>query len=562
MTMDSEESWIRRLLDIGQALVTELDQEAVLDRVLQAAREITGARYAALGVLDDRRAELERFLTSGMDEATHRTIGDLPRGRGVLGTLIEHPEALRLADVGLHPSSYGFPVGHPVMRSFLGVPILIRGQAWGNLYLTEKQDGEFTEADEEAATMLAQWTGVAIENARLYETSERRREELEKAFRGLEATRDVAVAIGGEISLEHTLELIVKRGRALVGARSLVIMLRDGEELIVQAHAGHAENVRDVRLPIAGSTSGQVLERGRAERIANVATRLQIAPQEFGVPDAQTALLVPMVYRGHAVGILAAFDHGADQEAFSEDDEQLLRTFAASAATAVALAQSVQSDRLRSSLAAADAERRRWARDLHDETLQGLGGLRLLLASALRLEDPQGARESMREAVERIEREIENLRSIITDLRPAALDELGLRAAIEALLDHHREQDGLQVDDELALPGPSSSAYRLVQEALTNVAKHARAERVRVAVSESAGEMLVEVQDDGDGFDPVATNDGFGLAGMRERVSLAGGTLSIDSGERGTLVRARLPARRRDAANSRPSGSDAEQAAS
>ena len=201
-----------------------------------------------------------------------------------------------------------------------------------------------------------------------------------------------------------------------------------------------------MRLPIADSTSGQVLERGRPERITDVAARLRIAPREFGVPDAQTALLVPMVYRGDAVGLLAAFDHGADRGVFSEDDEQMLRTFAVSAATAVALAQSVQADRLRSSLAAADAERRRWARELHDETLQGLGGLRLLLASVLAQDDLNPARGALEEAAEHIEREIENLRAIITELRPAALDDLGLRAAIEALLDRHREQSGAMID--------------------------------------------------------------------------------------------------------------------
>ena len=177
--------------------MTELDLAAVLDRVLETAREITGARYAALGILNEQRSELEQFLTSGVDEETHRAIGDLPRGRGVLGALIEHPQPLRLEDVGQHPSSYGFPAGHPPMHSFLGVPILIRGQAWGNLYLTEKQEGEFTEPDEEAAVILADWAAIAIDNARTYETSERRREEAEKAIRGLEATRDVAVAIGG-----------------------------------------------------------------------------------------------------------------------------------------------------------------------------------------------------------------------------------------------------------------------------------------------------------------------------------------------------------------------------
>jgi signal transduction histidine kinase len=224
-------------------------------------------------------------------------------------------------------------------------------------------------------------------------------------------------------------------------------------------------------------------------------------------------------------------------------------------------------------MAAADAERRRWARELHDETLQSLGGLRLLLSSALRRDDLQRAQEAMREAVERIEREIENLRSIITELRPAALDELGLRTAIEGLLDRHREQSGFQIDGELALPGPmagearlgeelESTVYRLVQEALTNVAKHARANRVRVAVRESDGELLVEVQDDGAGFDPDTGSRGFGLAGMQERVSLADGTLSIDSGEHGTLVRACLPARHRDPVGSPVGRSASEQAAS
>jgi signal transduction histidine kinase len=570
VSSSAEELWIRRLLDAGRALTTELDLAALLDRVLETARETTGARYAALGILNEGRSELEQFLTSGVDEATHRAIGDLPRGRGVLGALIQHPQPLRLEDVGQHPSSYGFPAGHPSMHSFLGVPILIRGQAWGNLYLTEKQDGPFDERDEEAAVILADWAAIGIDNARTYETSERRREEAEKAIRGLEATRDVAVAIGGEIALEHVLELIVKRGRALVGARSLVIMLRDGEELVVHASAGHASDNRGVRLPIADSTSGQVLLRREAERVTDVQARLRIAPSEFGVIDAQTALLVPMIHRGEAVGLLAAFDRGLDGSVFAEDDEQLLRTFAASAATAVALAQSVQADRLRSSLAAADAERRRWARELHDETLQSLGGLRLLLASALRSDDLPRTQGAMRQAVEQIEHEIANLRAIITELRPAALDELGLRTAIEALLDRHREQSGFVIDGELSLPGPSAeeerlggdletTVYRVVQEALTNVAKHAQAEHVRIAISAAEGELRIEVQDDGVGFDPQSAGEGFGLAGMQERVALAGGTLSLDSGERGTLLRACLPMR---LANGEEASSGSQQAAS
>ncbi len=556
MSAPSEDLWIRRLLDVGRELVTELDLEVVLERVLQTAREVTGARYAALGILNEQRTELAQFLTSGVGEETRRAIGDLPRGRGVLGALIEHQQPLRLADVGQHPSSYGVPAGHPVMRSFLGVPVRVRGEAWGNLYLTEKDDGEFSELDEEAAVILADWAAIAINNARLYEASERRRNDVEKAIRGLEATRDVAVAIGKEIGLEHVLELIVKRGRALVGARSLVIMLRDGEELVVQASAGHVEEMRGTRLPIAESTSGQVLERQRPERITDVPGRLRIEPSQFGVADPRTALLVPMLYRGEGVGLLAAFDRGEAGGVFHEDDEQLMRTFAASAATAVALAQSVQTDRLRSSMAAADAERRRWARELHDETLQGLGGLRVLLSAARRGADLGRAHEAMGEAVEHIEREIANLRAIITELRPAALDELGLQTALEALLDRHREHSGFEVDAALALRNPDNgdarldeeletAVYRLVQEALTNVAKHARAERVRVAVEEAGGELRIEVHDDGAGFDPARASDGFGLAGMRERVSLAGGTLSIESSDaQGTLLTACLPVHR------------------
>lgn len=556
MSEDLAELWTRRLLDVGRAVMTELDVAGVLDQVLKAAREITGARYAAIGISNDQRSELDQFLTSGVGNETRKAIGDLPRGRGVLGTLIKHPQPLRLTDVGQHPSSYGFPAGHPVMRSFLGVPIMIRGQAWGNLYLTEKQGGEFSQQDQDATVILADWAAIAIDHAQVHEASERRREMAERAVRGLEATRDVVVAIGGEIALEHVLELIVKRGRVLVGARSVVIMLRDGEELVVQASAGHVQDARGVRLSVADSTSGQVLAQLRPERITDVAARLRIDPSEFGVPDAQTALLVPMVYRGEAVGVLAAFDREGSHDVFSEEDEQMLRTFAASAATAVALAQSVQADRLRSSLAAADAERRRWARELHDETLQSLGGLRVLLSSALRREDSQLAREAMRAAVAEIEREINNLRAIITELRPAALDELGLRSAIEGLLDRHREQSGFRLDGELALPDPTAGeqrleedletiVYRLVQEALTNVAKHARASVVRVAVSEADGQLSITVQDDGTGFDAETTSRGFGLAGMQERVILAGGTLSVESNNRGTLITARLPSRRR-----------------
>lgn len=552
MNTPSDDARIRRLLDVGTSVVAELDMETVLHKVLEEARSITGARYAALGVLDEHRDGLERFLTAGVDAETHRAIGDLPRGRGVLGVLIEIPRPLRLADVGKHPQSYGFPAGHPVMRSFLGVPVVIRGQAWGNLYLTEKHGGgEFTESDEDAAVALARWAAIAIENARLYATSESRRAQLERAVQSLEAARDVTHAIGGEDSLDRVLELIVKRGRALVSARSVLIMLREGDELVVSASAGQAADARGRRVKIAGSTSGHVLKRGVPQRIADVTSHLTIGPEKLGVPDARTALLVPMLHRGEPVGVLAAFDHGEESEVFSADDELLLRTFAQSAANAVAIRRSVEADRLRAAIAAADSERSRWARELHDQTLQALGGLRVILASARGRPEVATKDQAISQAIEDIELEIGNLRGIITDLRPSLLDDLGLRPALEALLDRRREA-GLEIASELRLPDPAlgeaeltaeleTTIYRLVQEALTNVVKHAQATHVSVSVSIGDDKVIVEVSDDGVGFDAAVHTRGFGLAGMRERVYLSGGTIQVESNHAGTVVRARLP---------------------
>jgi signal transduction histidine kinase len=234
-----------------------------------------------------------------------------------------------------------------------------------------------------------------------------------------------------------------------------------------------------------------------------------------------------------------------------------LRTFAASAGNAVALNRSVEADRLRATIAAADAERSRWARELHDQTLQSLGGLRVALASVAGRGDPGTKDGVIRQAIEDIELEIDNLRGIITDLRPSMLDDLGLLPAIEALLDRRRE-GGLEIETELSLPDPAAGAagldpalettiYRLVQESLTNVVKHANADNVRVAIACTDAGVTIEVQDDGKGFDTGQPSSGFGLAGMRERVYLAGGTLELESAGQGTLVRARLA--RHDAAD-------------
>ncbi|MFP5388391.1 MAG: GAF domain-containing protein, partial [Thermoleophilia bacterium] len=258
-----DEPRLRELIDVGRSLVAELDPETIFQQVLEVACDLTGARYAALGVLDEDRHELERFIVRGIDPEARRAIGNLPRGRGVLGLLIEQPRPLRLSDVGHHPRSYGFPPGHPPMANFLGVPVMVRGNAWGNLYLTEKDGGDFDEADEQSAMILAEWAAIALENARLYRSVQSRGDEMERAVHRLEATTEVARAVGGETDLDRILEIVVKRGRALVEARSLLILLSAGDELLTASIAGeHSAEMAEARIPIAGSVPGQVLEAG------------------------------------------------------------------------------------------------------------------------------------------------------------------------------------------------------------------------------------------------------------------------------------------------------------
>jgi len=544
-----DEARARRLIGVGRSLVSELDPEGLFARLLEEARALTGARYAALGILDRDRRELERFVTSGIDPQTHAAIGELPRGRGVLGELIRDPRPLRLSEVGEHPRSYGFPPGHPPMHSFLGAPILIRGEAFGNLYLTEKEGGDFDAADEETLVVLTDWAAIAIENARLYQSVERRRGELERAVAELEATTAVTRAIGADTDLEHVLELIVKRGRALIEARLLVIALREGEDLVVGATAGElATDLHGARFPIEASISGRVMRSGRPERISDISSSI---PFRLGEPGlrAEAGLMVPLVYRGQTLGVLSAFDRLEDGPQFGAEDERLLLAFAASAATAVAIAKSVAEERLRQTLAAAEHERGRWARELHDETLQGLGALRVGLSSALRSGRPGAVDDAARRAVGQIETEIGALRSLIADLRPAALDEIGLAAAVEGLVEQVGSHEGLRVEAEVDLgprndfaPELQTTVYRLLQESLTNVVKHAEAGRVAIQVVARDGRVHVRVEDDGRGFDPAAHLPGFGLLGMSERATLAGGIVSVSSSPgAGTTVRAELP---------------------
>jgi signal transduction histidine kinase len=547
-----EDDRFRRLIDVGNSLLSELDLEAVLKSVVEAARELTGARYAALGVLDRERRELERFINVGIDEPTRRQIGNLPRGRGVLGELIREPVPLRLPDVNAHPHAYGFPPGHPPMHSFLGVPIAVRGETYGNLYMTEKQGAEeFDRNDEEAAVTLASWAGIAIENARLYTSLSEREEQVERALRRAETSVDIARTVGGETDVARVLDLIVKRARALVDARALLVLLRRGDHLFVAAFAGAIEkDIDDLTIPIEDSVFGAAMEDQVSQRLDR-----NSPPSEGRLREklgAETALVVPLIFRGHAVGTLVALDREADGIAFGQEDLRLLQSFASSAATAVATAQTVESERLQQQVESAEKERERWARELHDDALQGLAAIRITLATALQGKGEERAERiewAAEDTVARLEDQINELNRLINDLRPAPLERLGLTGALEALAEETSARAGVEVETAIELgEGPDGDQerliYRLVQEALTNVVKHAGASHVSIAAREGDGAIRISVRDDGAGFDSDATTGGRGLTGMRERIELLGGEIEVSSEPgKGTEIAARVPLR-------------------
>jgi signal transduction histidine kinase len=521
MLADLDQRRLGQLIEAGRTLVSRLDLEGVLETLLRAARDVSGAEHAVLGILDESKHELDRLLTLGFDERTRAELVEPP----------ELPESLE-------------------------IPITIRGEPWGTLSVADKADGErFDAGDEAAIAVLADWAAVAVENARLYEGLARRRDEVEhqrdqaeRSARALAVMTDIARSVGGETDSDRILELIVDRGRTLVQARGLLILLAEDEELVVSATAGELDaSLLGARIPAAGTLPDRVLRSARAERLGAG------GDHELGLPElaARAAILVPLTFRGVAYGVLIALDRMADGPGFNMDDERLLRAFAASAATAVTTAKSVEAERLRHSLEAAEQERKRWARELHDETLQAFGGLRMLHSSALRNEaDAEGLRAAVRDGIGLIDDEIDNLSALIAELRPAALDEIGLVAALRTLAERKAREGNLSIDvlaqvgeGDLRLPPETESLlYRLVQEALTNVVKHAGASRAEAVLEREDGVVELTVSDDGRGFDPASVSGGFGLTGMRERVELAGGSLRIEAGAgEGTTVSATIP---------------------
>jgi signal transduction histidine kinase len=536
---------LEALFAAGLAVTSELSLEALLNRLVRTAAELTGARYAALGVIDASGSELEQFLTHGVDPDTRAEIGALPRGRGILGVLIRETKPLRLHNLAEDPRSVGFPPGHPPMHSFLGVPIMLRGVAYGNLYLTEKQGGEnFTAEDEELLTLRAGQAAVAIENARLYEASNR-------WSRQLQSLEEVGNALATETDLDRLLDLVVRRLRELLGARVVALALPSGaDELRFAAVAGAgAEELLGTTISRSGSKSGAVLARRRSERIDSVMDDPEVHQEVSRRLGARTGMWVPLIARDQAIGVLQIHDKEGADTRFDHDDFRLAETFAARAAVAVELSQRVARDTVRRVVEAQELERRRLARELHDETGQALASILLGLKP---LEDAladDDARAALAELREHVVAALQDVRRLAVELRPAVLGDFGLVPALERLVDSFGEQTGIRVDfhsalGESRLPNEVETAlYRVMQEALTNSVKHANARNVSVSLAPRGSSVAAVIEDDGEGFDPrTVRGEGIGLIGMRERLALLDGRLEVESRPgAGTTVAVEVP---------------------
>ncbi|HEY6067698.1 MAG TPA: GAF domain-containing sensor histidine kinase [Gaiellaceae bacterium] len=531
MATTSETDRLRALVETGIMINSELSLDVLLERIAEGAARVTGARYSALGVIGPSGTELERFVTYGVDAATYAAIGDVPRGRGILGLLIHDARPLRLHSISEHPRSVGFPPHHPSMRTFLGVPIILRGVTYGNLYLTEKEDGEdFTAEDEELVSLLAGQAAVAVENARLYESAT-------GWSRQLESLNEVGGALVSELELPKLLDLVVSRLRELIGARLVTIALPVGDDLRIAAADGdEARAYVGMTFPRLDSKTGMVLERGHSERVDSLLDDPEVHQDSARSFGARTGLYVPLILRDRPIGVLVAHDKLGSDQRFDSSDLRLAEQFAVRAAVAVDLSRRVARDALQRVVEGQELERRRLARELHDETGQALTSILLGLKAIRSADTEEGAVHAEADVRDLVVQALQDVRRLAVELRPTALDDFGLVPALERLTETFEARTGIGTALQASLPGDRMPAdaetvlYRVVQEALTNVIKHADARSVSVVVGARDGGVIAVVEDDGRGFTAADIRaDALGVVGMRERLALVGGTLEVES---------------------------------
>ena len=544
LVMDTQER-LRGLLDAVVGLAADLDLDSVLQRIVRVACQLADAQYGALGVLgagQDRR--LRAFVTHGLTDEQRAKIGDLPRGHGILGVIIDSPEPLRLDRLSDQPKSYGFPPNHPPMNTFLGVPVRIRDKVFGNLYLTEKQSGAgFTTEDEEIVVALAAAAGVVIENARLYEESARRQ-------RWLEAAAEITAALLGEVRRDEAMALVADRAREVAGADVAAVLLRhEGGRLLVEVTSGSLpDDAAGTEVPTKGTVVGTVLDEGEPVVLDQTALDERLAGLGMSVADGWpllgSAVLLPLRGAGPAAGVLMVGWSPDRQHEFRTTDMALLASFAEQAALALQIAQA-QEDRGRW---AVFEDRDRIGRDLHDLVIQRLFAVGLTLENASRLTIRPEVTSRITGAVDDIDATIKDIRRTIFELSapPSSSDlRVELAEAVALVVPVLGFAPRLQTDgpvDSIVRGELRSHLLAVVREALSNAARHAHATQVEVHLS-VGDDVVLTVTDDG-----IGVPDGGRRSGMRnlaERAESFGGSFEVRraNSDGGTVATWRVPAR-------------------
>ncbi|WP_231335964.1 GAF domain-containing protein [Actinomadura graeca] len=518
-TVRSTRDRVHGLLEAVVSIGGELDLETVLRRIVEAATTLADARYGALGVIGEEGERLVRFVTAGVDEEQIAAIGHWPHGLGILGLLIKEPRPLRLADLTRHRESYGFPEGHPPMRTFLGVPIRVREEVFGNLYLTEKAGGgEFEEEDEVVVTALATAAGVAIENARLYEDARSRE-------RWLEASAEISTALLSGTGTGEVTSLLARRARQVADAALATVALADEAGrgfTVVAADGDGAGRLRGLRVPADHPIAGRACRDGAALRLADGGEAARAAG--VAEPPIGPVLSVPLGVGESARGVISVVN-APGGAVFTEGAQRLLEAFAGQAAVALELAER-RRDTERLALL---EDRDRIAKDLHDTVIQRLFATAMTLMSVIKITQRRDVAVRVQQAVDDLDGTIRQIRSSIFALQAPA-DEESLRSRLHAVVDAAAGNlgfapsvrlDGLldtAVDDRVG-----EHLLAVVREALSNVARHAGASEASVAVG-VGDEVTLRVEDDGSGIPEGGRRSG--LRNLRERAEDLGGSFS------------------------------------
>jgi signal transduction histidine kinase len=524
---------LRRLLDTVLTIGSELDLDVALRRIVEAATSLVDARYGALGVLDETGNELAQFITVGVDDDVRRAIGHLPKGLGLLGSLIVDARPLRVPALDEHPDRAGFPPNHPPMSSFLGVPIVARGEVFGNLYLTDKMTADsFSDLDEQLASGLAAAAGVVIDNARLYGTVQRREE-------ALSAIHEVMSACVGGNDSGSTLQLVADRARELANADVATIArpTADDDILVIDVVSGSttADALIGAQFSVAGSVSGEVMRTGAPVVVTDASTDHRVRQPQVSSGKIGPAIWVALTVRGERVGTLSVA-RARDSAAFTEAELELVLLFAVQAGVVLELDVSRERTIRLSRL----EDQERIARDLHDSVIQRLFATGLSLQGAIRLAADDSLGRRIVAAIDELDATIRHIRTVIFgfELPP---DEAAVTLRSRTLDLCAEAARALGFEPQVTFDGPLDSVVpapltegvlAVVREALSNITRHAGAHHVAVELLADRGKLTLTVRDDGVGLTAIGSG-GRGLKNMRARAVHLGGTFdatALDTG--------------------------------